>query len=143
EHGYTGRDQRVDLPEKTRREIAQVQSGVHPSNFWYHIDDWRKRFKEIVERYNNTKQQGEWLPNISPNDAFVQFQNPNDPPIKLDAQSWPYLAAQKSRRQVDKDGVIKFRLLGESYRYFNEETTARIGGEMVITWWNPETPEFL
>lgn len=143
EPGYTGRDQRVNLPERTRREIAQVKSGVHPSKFWHHIDDWRKRLKELITQYNHTRQEGRWLAGLSPHDAFVKRQRPNDPPTKLDANSWPILACQKRRHRVREDGMISFRLTGVAYNYFNEETTIRLGGEMVLLHWNPETPEFI
>jgi len=143
EPGYTGRDQRVDLPERTRREIAQVKAGVHPSKFWYHIDAWRKRLGELIHKYNNTQQEGRWVNWTTPNDAFVNRQRPDDPPIKLDAHSWPILACQKRRCHVREDGKISFRITGLTYEYFNEESVVRLGGETVLLHWNPETPEFV
>jgi hypothetical protein len=144
EPGYTGRDQRKDLPDAVKRQIAEVKSGqAHPSKYFYSIEQWRARLRELIEKYNGTKQEGRWLKHLTPAEAFVRFQNPEDPPTMFDERCAFWLTHQVSRRLVNTKGIIKFTLTGEEFEYWNEHTVAHLAGRWVKCFFNPELPESL
>jgi hypothetical protein len=142
EQGYCGRDERRDCPERTRLALLDVASRrVHPSKHFYSQEQWEARLHQIVERYNAAPQNGKQLNGLSPDQAFEQLQNTDDPVTRFDGRCRYLLAHHRLPVEVKQDGII-FRLCGQTYRYFGEETSAWRGHQM-IAWFNPELPEVL
>ncbi|MBE0540685.1 MAG: hypothetical protein IH623_04800 [Verrucomicrobia bacterium] len=81
EPGYCGRDERRDAPESLRKQMAEVEARkVHPSRYFYSLDQWNKRIGELVARYNSDPQQGKILAGLSPEAGFEAHLNRNNPP---------------------------------------------------------------
>jgi len=142
EPGYCGRDERRDAPETLRKQMAEVAARkVHPSQYFYSYDDWEKRFREIVARYNATPQQGRILAGLSPEDAFAKFADPSDPPICLPAGLRYLLAHDKRQKRVDLNGVT-LQFGKQKYNYRGKEI-AHLVGKDVLAWFDPENPEMI
>ena len=142
ERGYCGRDERRDRPEALAQQLAEVDTKkVHPSKYFYSFEQWEERIYQIIERYNATPQQGKRLAGISPEDAFRQFENLDDPPTRLPA-SCRYLLAHHKMPVTVKDNGIVFTLCGRRYQYFGPEL-GPCRYQKMIAWFNPELPDLL
>ena len=152
ERGYCGRDERKDRPEILTPQMRAVESRkVHPSTHFYSFEEWDARLFEIFRRYNAKRQEGKRLRLVapdghrqgqSPDEAFDRHRNPEDPPTKFDPSCRYLLAHHRiDGLEVKQEFGIRFAMRGETYRFCDEQTGARIG-QRVTAWFNPEAPEW-
>jgi len=140
EPGYCGRDERRDAPEALRKQMAAVESrNEHPSEHFYSFEQWDARLGEIIAQYNAAPQQGRILVNRSPDAAYCEMADPDDPPMQLPAGVRYLLAHHKEQKTVTLDGV-KFKIGAKTFRYRGTQISHLVGHE-VIAWFDPENPE--
>jgi hypothetical protein len=141
EPGYCGRDERRDLPAHTKRAMDDVKfKRRRPDGLFYSFDQWHTRLGEIIATYNATAQEGR-LDGLSPNRAFDQFMDPNDPPTQLGPELRHLLAHHKEEREVKTSG-LQFKVGKNVFRYYGPEL-ARLVGRRVLAWFDPENPDAL
>ncbi len=96
EPGYCGRDERRDAPEGLRRQIAEVETRkTHPSRFFHSVEEWQRRFGEIVDIYNHQPQDVKILAGLPPSEAMHKFADERDPPRTLTPEFRYLLANHK------------------------------------------------
>ena len=140
EPGYCGRDERRDAPESLRRQMAEVDARkVHPSKYFYSLDQWNRRIGQLVEQYNAEPQQGHILAGLSPDKAFEAHMNQNNPPIQFGAGLRYLLANDKRLTKVTMNGVT-IQIGKIQFNYRGKEIAHLIGRE-VLAWFDPENPE--
>ena len=140
EPGYCGRDERRDAPESLRRQMAEVEARkVHPSKYFYSLDQWNQRIGQLVNQYNGEVQQGLMLAGMSPDQAFEAHLDVANPPMQFNAGLRYLLAHDKRTAQVTLNGVtiqvgkIKFNYRGPEI--------AHLVGREVLAWFDPENPQ--
>ncbi len=142
EPGYVGREERYDKPERTTAREREVNARkVHPSKHFYDEDQWCARLSEIFDQYNATQQQGRILAGVSPDEAYEQFQNPEDPPTKLGPECRFLLAHHRIPVTVTNEGIC-FRVRGQQYK-FRDAQTGRYIGRKMLAWFNVELPDIV
>jgi len=158
EPGYVGRDEMHQKYERVRAAILDVEARRrHPSDAgFYSADQWFKRLHEIAAEYNAEPQESKMTLGLSPEQAWAQFQDPNNPPVEL-PQSLQFLFAPDRRRvKVTANGVPVHAgsTMGPIW-YKNDATGALIGEEVnvafdpgnidsvIVTDMNNENPVFV
>ena len=142
EPGYCGRYERRDAPESLRKQMAEVEARkVHPSKYFYSLDQWDGRIRELVNLYNGEVQQGIMLAGMSPDQAFEAYMNPNDPPMQFNAQLRYLLAHDKRLARVTLNGVT-IQIGKKKFNYRGQEISHLVNRE-VLAWFDPENPETL
>lgn len=142
EPGYCGRNERIDAPESLRKQMAEVTTRkTHPSEYFLSYSQWEKRFGEIVARYNAARQDGRILNGLSPDDAFYQFANVDDPPKQFGPELRYLLAHDKRVVTVTLNGIT-IRVGKQNFNYRSKSISHLVGYE-VIAWFDPENPETL
>lgn len=140
EPGYCGRDERRDAPESLRKQMAEVQARkVHPSKYFYSLDQWNHRLGQAVEQYNASVQEGHMLAGLSPDQAFEAHMNQNDPPMQFSAGLRYLLANDKRQVRVTLNGVT-IQIGKTKFNYKGREIAHLVGRE-VLAWFDPENPE--
>mgnify|MGYP001582843297 CR=1 FL=1 len=140
--GYVGRDEINDKFERVQKLKLEVERRkIHPAGHFYNAEEWFARLDELCARYNTTAQGGKMTLGKSPQEAFEQYQNPSDPPIKLDARCRYLLSHHKRPVKVTENGIT-LRFGKQAYTYRNE-ITGKLIGQMVLAWFNPEAPDVL
>lgn len=140
--GYCGREERKDKPEIVTAHEREVMSRrVHPSVHFMDQEQWENQLAAIIEKYNHTPQEGRRLNGLSPEEAYEQLRNPENPPTRFDASCRWLLAHHKIPVMVSDNG-IQFRIRGVNYRYVGAETSPWRGHKL-LAWFNPELPEVL
>lgn len=140
--GYVGRNEMTERFERIQKHKLAVEAKkLHPSGHFLSVDEWTERLTQIFARYNAEIQQGKMLSGLSPEQAFVQLQDPSNPPVRFDARCRFLLSHHRRPIRVTRNG-IRIQIGKESFVYRNAETGRHIGEEM-LAWWNPETPEVL
>ena len=140
EPGYCGRDERRDAPESLRKQMAEVEARkVHPSKYFYSLDQWNRRIGQLVNQYNAEPQQGHILAGMSPEQAFETHMNQNNPPMQFSAGLRYLLANDKSRARVTLNGVT-IQVGKTKFNYRGQEIAHLVGRE-VLAWFDPENPE--
>ena len=140
EPGYCGRDERRDAPESLRKQMAEVAARkVHPTKYFYSLDQWNQRISELVSQYNAETQQGHMLAGLSPDQAFEAHINHEDPPMQFDAGLRYLLAHDKRQAQVTLNGV-SIQIGKTKFNYRGQEISHLVGRE-VLAWFDPENPQ--
>jgi hypothetical protein len=140
--GYCGRDERRDCPEETRKNILAVQARrVEPHGLFLDFESWIEQLGALFRKYNASKQDGEILAGLSPDEAFEKYWPHDDPPTPFDAAHWHLFAHYVSERKVTHEGIA-FRIGKEQFVYRGESTKGLIG-EKVLAWFDPGCPEIL
>ena len=141
--GYCGRDERRDCPEATTRakQDLQFHRVNHPGELFLSFDEWHEQLALLIDRYNAASQDGKVLQGISPDEAFEKCWPRSDPPARLDANSWHLVAHYTRPVPVTTNGIC-FRIGSKSFIYRNERT-GQDRGKTVLSWFDPECPEFL
>lgn len=140
EPGYCGRDERRDAPESLRKQMAKVATGkVHPSKYFYNLDQWNRRIGEIVNQYNAQPQQGHMLAGLSPDQAFEVFMNHDNPPLQFNAGLRYLLAHDKRQARVTMNGVTV--QIGKNKFNYRGQEIAHLVNRDVLAWLDPENPE--
>ncbi len=140
EPGYCGREERKDAPESLRKQMALVEARKqHPAEFFYSFDQWDRRLGEIIAQYNNTRQEGRKLDNLTPEAALEKFLDPSDPKIEFDARIRFLLAHHKSVKLVNLNGLTL--QYGKQRFNYRGQQVAHLVGREVLAWFDPENPE--
>ena len=140
EPGYCGRDERRDAPESLRRQMSEVEARkVHPSKYFYSLDQWNRRIGELVNQYNAEPQQGHILSGLSPEQAFEKYLNQDEPPMQFHAGLRYLLAHDKRQERVTLNGVT-IQIGKQKFNYRGREI-AHLVGRDVMLWFDPENPE--
>jgi hypothetical protein len=141
--GYCGRNERVDCPEATKRAMQDVEFHRvnHPGELFLSFDEWHDQLAGIIAHYNSSSQDGRVLQGLSPDEAFQQFWPHNNPPSRLDANSW-HLVAHITRPVPVTVNGIAFRIGAKSYVYRNERS-GQDRGKTVLACFDPDSPEFI
>jgi hypothetical protein len=140
EPGYCGRDERRDAPESLRKQMAEVEARkVHPSKYFYSLDQWNHRMAELVERYNSEPQQGQILAGMSPERAFEAYMDHSNPPLQFSASLRYLLANDKRLARVTLNGVT-VQIGKQKFNYRGREIAHLVGREVLI-WFDPENTE--
>ena len=140
EPGYCGRDERRDAPESLRKQMAEVETRkVHPSKYFYSLDQWNQRIEELVEQYNTEAQQGHILAGLSPDQAFEKYISQENPPMQFFAGLRYLLANDKRLARVTLNGVT-IQIGKVKFNYRSQEIAHLVGRE-VLAWFDPENPE--
>jgi hypothetical protein len=140
ERGYTGRNERVDKPQRTKDAERLVRSGADPAQYFYEFNEWHQRFGEIIEEYNQTKQDGA-LDGLSPAEAYVKFQNLKNPPKRYSPEIAFQLSYEWKRVSVTKDG-IRFDVGNQRFIYCGE-VISHLSGQEVLAGFDPSDPSEL
>ncbi len=143
DRGYCGREQKNDLPDTIKRQRYEVEKKTdptHPSKYFYSFGQWEERLHQIFTEYNAKRQQGDWLSNESPDEAFEKYQNREDPPIAFDARCAHLLARQVAIRTLKDDHTIRFEG-GGKFCYFDERLMQLPARARVMTHFDPDLPE--
>jgi hypothetical protein len=139
--GACGRDERRDCPEETKRAKLAVEARrEHPDKFFDTFDQWEARLDQFIERYNTRKQHGR-LAGKTPDEEFEARWPHNDPPTRLDSQSWHLGAHWVREMEVGRDGIA-FRHGKHSFAYF-DESISDMRGRSVLVWFDPEMPDMI
>ena len=140
EPGYCGRDERRDAPESLRKQMAEVAARkVHPSKYFYSLDEWNRRIRELVDQYNAEPQQGHMLAGLSPDAAFEKHMDQENPPMQFSAGLRYLLAHDKRLARVTLNGVT-IQVGKTKFNYRGQEIAHLVGRE-VLAWFDPENPE--
>ncbi|MEI6196444.1 MAG: hypothetical protein WCS42_19160, partial [Verrucomicrobiota bacterium] len=141
--GYSGRDERHDLPAVTKQAMQDIQFRRvdHPGELFLSFDEWAAELGRIIERYNGTSQDGKVLRGLSPDEAFEKYWPHDNPPSRLDASCWHLLAHYAKPVPVTTNGIC-FRVGNKKFTYRNERT-GQDRGKTVMAWFDPECPEIL
>jgi hypothetical protein len=142
EPGYCGRMEMKDAPEALRKQMAEVKARkVHPSKYFYSLDQWNQRLGQLFEQYNAEPQQGHILAGLSPDQAFEKYMDKNNPPMQFPAGLRYLLANDKRLAQVTLNGVT-IQVGKQKFNYRGAEIAHLVGRE-VLAWWDAENPETL
>jgi hypothetical protein len=142
EPGYCGRMEMKDGPEVLRKQMAEVKARkVHPSKYFYSLDQWNQRLGQLFEQYNAEPQQGHILAGLSPEQAFEKYMDKNNPPMQFPAGLRYLLANEKRLAQVTLNGVT-IQVGKQKFNYRGAEIAHLVGRE-VLAWFDPENPETL
>ena len=140
EPGYCGRDERRDAPESLRRQMAEVEARkVHPSKFFYSLDQWNGRLGQLVDQYNGETQQGHVLAGMSPDQAFETHMDQHNPPLQFSAGLRYLLAHDKRLARVTLNGVT-IQVGKQKFNYRGREIAHLVSRE-VLAWFDPENTE--
>ncbi len=140
EPGYCGRDERRDAPESLRKQMAEVEARkVHPSKYFYSLDQWNRRIDQLVEQYNTAPQQGHILAGMSPDQAFEAHMDKDNPPLQFAASLRYLLANDKRLLPVTLNGVT-IQVGKQKFNYRGKEIAHLVGRE-VLAWFDPENTE--
>lgn len=140
EPGYCGRDERRDAPESLRRQMAEVEARkVHPSKYFYSLDQWNRRLGQLVDQYNSEPQQGHVLAGMSPDQAFKAHMDQHNPPMQFSAGLRYLLAHDKRLARVSLNGVT-LQIGKQKFNYRGQEISHLVERE-VLAWFDPENPE--
>ena len=144
EPGNVGRDEMHERYERVHRAKQLVASRkVHPSKYFYSLDEWETRIEEFCAQYNAERQDGKKLQGLSPDDAFLKLERRDDPPIKLPPSCRFLLSHHKRPIRITSNGVT-LRFGKQVYNYRNKQTGSHPWrGAMVLAWFNPELPEII
>jgi hypothetical protein len=142
EPGYCGRSERHDAPESLRKQMAEVEARkVHPSKYFYSLDQWDRRIGELVNQYDAEPQQGRICAGLSPDQAFEAHMDRNNPPMQFSAELRYRLAHDKRLAHVTLNGVT-IQIGKQKFNYRGREIAHLVGRE-VLAWFDPENLETL
>ena len=146
EPGYCGRDERRDAPESLRKQMSEVltenlERRVHPSKYFYSLDQWNQRINTLVEKYNSEVQQGHMLAGLSPDQAFEKYMNQENPRVTFNAKLRYLLANDKRQVRVSLNGIT-IEIGNKKFNYKGPEI-AHLVGRDALAWFDPENPEIV
>lgn len=140
--GYAGRDQRKQMPEQLKKQLAACEGGHnHPREFILHCSAFADRLQGVMEQMNNERNDGVILRGQSPLEKWAD----HEPALTLlpEEAKWLY-RSQASAVLVSRNG---FRVtLGSGAKqlvhyYDNPALTVPLRGRRVWVYWNDHSPE--
>jgi hypothetical protein len=147
ECGYVGRDEKKERFERIQKLMLDVRAGrASADKVLYSADQWRARLKEICSAYNAEVQNGKMTRGLSPEEAFLQFNPPGNPPVKYDARCRYLLSTHKKPVKVTPSGIVLPKTWFDDPfdgRLYANKATSHLVGQRVLVWFNPDTPELI
>jgi hypothetical protein len=139
--GYCGRNEQTERFESFVKLKAGVESGrVDPAGRFYTFDQWNARLLEICAEYNRTPHgRGTLLDGLSPDEAYEAFQNADDPPVKLDADTRYLISTHRRAVKVTGNG-IQFRIGNRLFLYRGGQSGRYVNQKMLL-WFNAENTD--
>ncbi len=140
--GYVGRDPFSDKYEAVQKQILRVKAGEHPSNFFFSKAELFELLEEILAKFNSTPMYGKYHAGLSPEQAYQKHFT--TPLVHIpEAARW-VLASNRIPTRVTANGVkMPFKDFGGTDFIYQSEELGRLIGREIITWFNPEMPDFL
>ncbi len=141
--GYCGRNERTDLPEKTKKLKALAECGkIHPSEFLLSLSQFTDRVMDALREYSHECQDGKTLRGESP---FEKWNNEKPALRKLaEKDKWLYRSAM-SVVTVKRNGELRISHgSGRNQRLFyytNPPLLMPRAGAEVAVFWNDHNPE--
>ena len=141
--GYCGRNERTDLPEKTKRLMQAANSGkVHPSEFLLSLKQFSDRVEDALREYAHEEQDGKTLRGVSP---FEKWNNEKPRLAKMaEKDKWLYRSAMNVV-SVKRNGELRIAHgSGRNQRLFYYHNPALLmprAGQEVAVFWNDHNPE--
>lgn len=152
--GYSGRNERIDCPELTRRNLGLVRSRkAYPEELGFlKWPELISAIDSILNKYNTTKQEGRRLAHpqsgepMTPEEAFEFYRNEECPPVVFDSRCSVLLShvripnvtvkAPDLKRQQFPCGYVRIR----DFVYCDAEFGGRIG-QKLTAYFDPTMPE--
>lgn len=144
--GYAGRDQRHELPEQLKHQLARIAGGhVHPSAHLLHLSALADHVEAAMTRLNNERNDGQILRGQSPAEKWAgDFLAPGRALSAIpDAARWLYRSAM-TVAQVTANGVRVCQGSGKKmivHYYDHPELLVPRQGQRVVVYWNDHHPE--
>jgi hypothetical protein len=145
--GYCGRNARLEKFERVEEAKLAVEAGrADPRDHFLSLEEWQRTLQKIVEDYNNTPQRidgAHQLGGLSPAEAWVAFQNPEDPLRKLDNSSLWLLSHNPTKASINRR-MVRVKFPGElrPLTFMGPEADRR-NGQMVKAWVNERRRDVL
>lgn len=140
--GYAGRDQRTQLPEKLKAQVAAAKAGkLHPRQFLLHVSALADRVQDAMSRMNAERNDGQILRGQSPDEAWAAA-TPQLAAIPEEYR-WLYRSCM-SVVQVTRNGVRVTQGSGPKqvvHYYDNPEILVPRQGSRVVVYWDDRRPE--
>lgn len=145
--GYAGRDQRKELPEAVKKQLALCNPNLkrgpshHPREFFPHISQLADHVQAVMEKANHERQDGQILRGESPLELWAA----HAPQLAAipDSAKWLYRSAM-SLVQVTRNGVRVTQGSGpkqQVYYYDAPELLTSRQGMKVAVYWNDHNPD--
>jgi len=145
--GYAGRDQRKELPEAVKKQLALCNPNLktgpthHPREFFPHISQLADHVQQVMEKANHERQDGQILRGESPLELWAA----HAPQLAAipDHAKWLYRSAM-SLVQVTRNGVRVTQGSGpkqQVYYYDAPELLTSRQGMKVAIYWNDHNPD--
>jgi hypothetical protein len=112
---------------------------THPSKYFYSLDQWNKRIRQLVDQYNAEPQEGHMLAGLSPEKAFEVHMDQGNPPTQFSA-ALRYLLAHDKRPVTVTTNGITIQIGKKKFNYKGAEIAHLVGRE-ALAWFDPENPE--
>ena len=141
--GYCGRNERTDLPEKTKKLLAQAERGaVHPSTFLLSLSQFADHVTDALREYSHERQDGKTLRGASPWEKW----NDEAPKLRVmkETDKWLYRSAL-CVTTAKKNGELKVSQgSGRNQRifyYHNADLICARAGQEIYVYWNDHNPQ--
>ena len=145
--GYAGRDQRQQLPEAVKKQLALCNPNLkkgpthHPREFFPHISQLADHVQATMEKFNHERQEGQILRGESPLELWAA----HAPQLTAipDSAKWLYRSAM-SLVQVTRNGVRVTQGSGakqQVYYYDAPELLTSRQGMKAAVYWNDHNPD--
>jgi hypothetical protein len=141
EPGWCGRNEQTERFEEFHKLKPSIESGrVTPDGKIYSFEQWQTRLKEICVSYNaEAHSKDAKIGALSPDQAYGEMQNQNDPPTWFDATT-RYLLSTHRRAEMMKPNGITFAIGNRKFLYRGGRSGEFIGQKMLV-WFSPENPD--
>lgn len=145
--GYAGRDQRQQLPEAVKKQLALCNPNLkkgpthHPREFFPHLSQLADHVQATMEKFNHERQDGQILRGESPLELWAA----HAPQLTAipDSAKWLYRSAM-SLVKVTRNGVRVTQGSGakqQVYYYDAPELLTSRQGMKVAVYWNDHNPD--
>jgi hypothetical protein len=139
--GFGGRDQRKELPELVKKQLALCKGGhAHPRQFFPHLREFSNHVQTVMENMNQMRNDGQICRGATPLEKWM------DSPALLrvpESSRWMYRSAL-SITKITRNGVRVTMGSGAkllTYYYDRPEVLTHFEGTKVRVYWNHTNPE--
>jgi len=139
--GYAGRDQRKQLPEAVKKQVALCKGGHnHPREFFLHISQYATHCQDVMASMNHERREGQILKGES---ALEKWANDNPQLRAIPPECrWMY-RSDRNIVQVTKNGLRITQGSGakQLVHYFDAPFLVPRKGTKVVVFWNSGNPD--
>jgi hypothetical protein len=138
--GYCGRNEMLDCPEDTKKNLALVKSGAHPSQFFLHITDYRKHLENAMHNLNLTRSDGKICGGMTPLEKFQSLQLKTM--VLPDKLKYFYRSAYAVEKITANGFGITRTVCGRKERFqYDHPALANFQGARVAGFWDENYPD--